>query len=601
MKGLRSPFPLVLAVLGCLGRISSADGQGLTRRAVDNPGPDGFIRHRYPSVVPLGNYIYIDGGQMFQQNNGNGSNSTQSDPYTSYPVSSTLSLNLNESWTNETVEFRAIPKAAPLLGQQVYWTDRSYNPGAFYVWGGKTMDNGSPPEDQLWYFSADGSGGGSWSQLPQGDYRQFSQLLRPAGASFTQSADTGYSFGGLASRESDRSVQKADPGYAVEGVVSYDFQTNQWANHSSESFGEYGTSIYGCAEYVPFGPNGLLVFLGGTEAPVDVKSEYLNGVSWTTLRLYDPVTGKWYKQKTTGEPPPRVERACSVGVRGPNNTYEIFIYGGSPVADGSPLSDVYVLSLPGFQFFRSDSRGTPRADHGCAVVGKGKRQMLSYGGVDAGPGLHFQNMTSDPWKQGLGIYDMSEMIWTNSYDVDAADYESPAMVRDWYAQGNMKTMTWDSDELKGLFVNGSSSTYGTMNNSATTEDLPKNSLSSAQKTGVIVGSTVGGVVVLTAIGAAIFIMRRRRRRRQSSRASSTINEYRPEPWPKDSPRLRSTTPGTMTTFVSSQTPVEPVEISGITRGELPAEEVKRTYELPVPTPHATPRLRPELPDRKFSH
>lgn len=227
--------------------------------------------------------------------------------------------------------------------------------------------------------------------------------------------------------------------------------------------------------------------------------------------------------------------------------------------------------------------------------------MLSYGGIDAGPELDFDNMTSDPWRQGLGVYDMTEMTWTNSYDVDAADYESPAVVRDWYAQGNMKTMTWDNDELKGLFVNGSSSTYGMMNNSAITEDLPKDSLSSAQRTGVIIGSTVGGVVVLTAIGAAIFLMRRRRRRRQSSRASSTINEYRPEPWPKDSPRLRSTTPGTMTTFVSSQTPVEPVEINGITRGELPAEDVKWTYELPVPTPHATPRLRPELPDRKFSH
>ncbi|KAI1651440.1 uncharacterized protein F4817DRAFT_131302 [Daldinia loculata] len=601
MKGLRSPFPLVLAVLGCLGRISLVDGHGLTRRTVDNPGPDGFIRHRYPSVVPFGDYVYIDGGQMFQPNNGNGSNSTQSDPYTSYPVSSTLSLNLNESWTNETVEFRTIPKAAPLLGQQVYWTDHSYNPGAFYVWGGKTMDNGSPPEDQLWYFSADGSGGGSWSQLPQGDYRQFSQLLRPAGASFTQSANMGYSFGGLASRESDHSIQKADPGYAVKGVVSYDFQTNQWANHSSESFGDYGTSLYGCAEYVPFGPNGLLVFLGGIETTVDVNSVYTNGVSWTELTLYDPVTGKWYTQKTTGDPPPRVERACSVGVRGPNNTYEIFIYGGSLVTYGNTFSGVYVLSLPGFHFFKSNSPGTPRADHGCAVIGKGRRQMLSYGGIDAGPELDFDNMTSDPWRQGLGVYDMTEMTWTNSYDVDAADYESPAVVRDWYAQGNMKTMTWDNDELKGLFVNGSSSTYGMMNNSAITEDLPKDSLSSAQRTGVIIGSTVGGVVVLTAIGAAIFLMRRRRRRRQSSRASSTINEYRPEPWPKDSPRLRSTTPGTMTTFVSSQTPVEPVEINGITRGELPAEDVKWTYELPVPTPHATPRLRPELPDRKFSH
>lgn len=57
MKGLRSPFPLVLAVLGCLGRISLVDGHGLTRRTVDNPGPDGFIRHRYPSGQLRWNFL----------------------------------------------------------------------------------------------------------------------------------------------------------------------------------------------------------------------------------------------------------------------------------------------------------------------------------------------------------------------------------------------------------------------------------------------------------------------------------------------------------------------------------------------------------------
>ncbi|KAI8960708.1 hypothetical protein F5Y11DRAFT_254444 [Daldinia sp. FL1419] len=597
MKGLRSPLPLALAVLACLGINGSVDGHGLARRAAD---PNSFIRHRYPSVVAFGNYVYIDGGQMFRPNNENGTNSTQLDPYTPYAVNSTLSLDLTESWTSETVGIRSIPKTAPLFGQQVLWSDHSYNPGGFSVWGGMTMDNEPPPEDQFWYFHTDGSGGGSWEQAPLGDYRQFTQLLRPAGASFAQSATTGYAFGGLATRETDHTIQKAYPGYAAKGVISYDFNSGRWANHSSDSFGQYGTSLYGCAEYVPFGPNGLLIFLGGAETPVDATAEYISGVGWTTLTLYDPVTRKWYTQKTTGWGPPQIERACSVGVRGPENTYEIFIYGGSSANYGDTSSDVYVLSLPGFVFFKSNAPGTPRADHGCAVVGKGKRQMLSYGGVDAGQWLRFSNMTKDPWKQGLGVYDMTEMAWTNSYDVDAANYESPAVVKDWYSQGGMKTMTWDNDELKELFVNGSSR-YDMMNNSSITKEPPKSTLSSAQRTGAIVGGVVGGIVVLTAVGAAIFLMRRRRRRRQSSQASSTINEYRPEPWPKDSPRMRSTTPGTIMTFGSSPTPVEPVEISGTTRGELPAEDVEWTYELPVPTPHATPRLRPELPDRKFPH
>ncbi|KAG4219250.1 hypothetical protein PC116_g32270 [Phytophthora cactorum] len=163
-----------------------------------------------------------------------------------------------------------------------------------------------------------------------------------------------------------------------------------------------------------------------------------------------------------------------------------FIYGGSSANHaGNTFSDVYVLSLPGFVFFKSNSSGTPRADHGCAVIGNGKRQMLSYGGIDADPDLGSHNMTPDPWKQSLGIYDMSEMIWKDSYDVNAADYESPAVVRDWYAQGNIETMTWDNDELKELLLNGSSSTYGAMNNSSVMDDPPQSSLNSEQRIGAI--------------------------------------------------------------------------------------------------------------------
>lgn len=259
--------------------------------------------------------------------------------------------------------------------------------------------------------------------------------------------------------------------------------------------------------------------------------------------------------------------------------------------------DVFVLSLPGFNFFKAESPGTPRADHVCVTIGIGKRQMLSYGGVDGGSGLASSSMTPDPWKQGIGIYDMSELKWLDSYDpiAAAASYESPAMVTDWYRNAGMESVIWDSDAVKALFINGSSGTYGEPNN--TTINGSDGSQQSSRRIGAIVGGTVGGVVVLTIAGVAIFFLRRRRRRRQSTPTvvAETIDEYRPEPWPKDSPRMRSTTPGTMMTFISGPTP-EPVEISGTAREELPAEDVDWTYELPVPTP----RLRPELPDRKFS-
>ncbi|KAI1214118.1 uncharacterized protein F4807DRAFT_114821 [Annulohypoxylon truncatum] len=597
MKGSCAPLvsPLLLAALWLLGgREGLVDGRGIARRDADGdfPGLDGFVRHRYPTVVAFSYYLYIDGGELSQQVNGTGSNGTQSgQTYPSYAANSTFSLNLNESWTNETVTFRSITKTAPLIDQQIYWSDPTNGAGALYTWGGMAVGSDPPPENQLWLFNTDGTGGGTWSEVTQGDFRDFSKLSQPVGAAFTQANHVGYALGGQVTSRTDAAVQKEDPGYALTGLISYNFETGLWANSSTVSnYGGYGTNINGLAQFVPFGPNGLLLFFGGAETPVDATNDSVVQVLWNTVTLHDPVTGMWYRQATSGTRPPTIERACSVGVQGPNNTYEIFIYGGSSDQTESTSADVHILSLPGFVFFDAHSPGTPRADHACAVVGGGKRQMLSYGGVDGGPGLRNPTMTPDPWKQGLGIYDMKELKWTDSYDPNTAEYESPKEVADWYAQGGMNTVTW-CNNLEELFVNGSSGTYGTTGNSTSTEP----DSSRFKKTGVIVGCTVGGVVFLSVTSTLVFlILRWRRRRRESTMVASTFNEYRPEPWPKDSPRMRSVTPGTM---VSSPTPVEPIEISGTVRGELPAEDVEWTYELPVPTP----RLRPELPDRKYSH
>ncbi|KAI0012974.1 hypothetical protein F4779DRAFT_625630 [Xylariaceae sp. FL0662B] len=543
------PFVLLLVSI-CMGRIVNGDGR-LANRDADTPGPVNFIRHQFPSVVVLDDYAYIDGGEIFSRVNGTEPDASAS----AHTLNTTLSLKLNQSWTNETVELRSIPKTAPLLSRQIYWVDPRVK--TFYTWGGTASGSASPPaNDELWRFAADDSGGGQWFQVTQGDYRDFSRLVRPVGAAFTQSADVGYALGGAVTSKTDTSVRKDGPGYALLGLVSFNFDTGRWENTSSAEFQGYGTSLNARAEYVPFGPNGLLLFLGGAETPVDATEASIVQISWDTLTLHDPVTGKWYTQATTGTRPPTVERACSVGVRGPNNTYEIFMYGGVSDQTGSASSEVYVLSLPGFVFFRSTSPGTPRRDHACAVVGK--KQMLSVGGNDGRRTTNSSAVSLDPWKQGLGIFDMSEMKWTNSYDPGAEDYASPAVVDEWYRRGGMGFVRWNDEEVKGLFINGTSTSYGGGRNSPTS--TPSNSShKSASSTGAIVGGAVGGAIAL--ISAAIIILlvlRRRKRRSPRKTMDSTIAEYRPEPWPK-SDSWRSCTPGKM----RSPTPMLGQQISGL--------------------------------------
>lgn len=97
------------------------------------------------------------------------------------------------------------------------------------------------------------------------------------------------------------------------------------------------------------------------------------------------------------------------------------------------FGDIWVLSLPGFRWFKVDDEVTPRAMHDCALVGK--RQMLVIGGLDFGVNDSFGWRDPDPWKQGVGLLDLPTMTWSSQYDPDASDYDSPDFVKEWYNSG----------------------------------------------------------------------------------------------------------------------------------------------------------------------
>ncbi|KAM0563725.1 hypothetical protein ACHAPJ_001457 [Fusarium lateritium] len=150
-------------------------------------------------------------------------------------------------------------------------------------------------------------------------------------------------------------------------------------------------------------------------------------VSFSNITIFDPSSKEWYSQQSTGGPPnPRVD-FCSVGVPGQNGTYEIYIYGGTQNFENKSFGDVWVLSLPGFRWFKADGEAPRRAMHGCALVGN--RQMLSIGGNDLGQQGGWRD--KDPWEQGIGILDLPNMTWSNEYDADASQYDSPEVVRNW--------------------------------------------------------------------------------------------------------------------------------------------------------------------------
>lgn len=188
-----------------------------------------------------------------------------------------------------------------------------------------------------------------------------------------------------------------------------------------------------------------------------------------------------------------------------------FMYGGTLSAGGTS-DEVFVLSLPGFVLFKAPGRSTKRSEHSCVVVGK--RQLLSVGGSDGSLGFPGSLLDPDPWKQGLGVFDMMRMAWSDGYRADAEAYESPAIVREWYAQGGLKSVVWSSPEVERLFALAPtpSGTPSNPNSPTPSGGAPGSSATgSSTPVGAIVGGVVGGVAALALVGLVVWFFRRRAR------------------------------------------------------------------------------------------
>lgn len=94
-----------------------------------------------------------------------------------------------------------------------------------------------------------------------------------------------------------------------------------------------------------------------------------------------------------------------------------------------------------------ESPGGRRAEQTCVPVGK--RQVLSIGGIN--PYLNPWT-TQDPAAQGLMIFDMVDLKWSDTYNADAAAYQAPEPVKEWYSKGSLDSVEWSSGDVQRLFA-----------------------------------------------------------------------------------------------------------------------------------------------------
>ncbi|OJD33142.1 kelch repeat protein [Diplodia corticola] len=445
-------------------------------------------------------------------------------------------IGLSSSWNNQTLISVPVPRPTSFvpLEFETLW----YDPNSSYVYsfGGEISQDGyipnpygtiTIPEESIWRFSFDGTGeDGQWTEAlgPTGEKSFPSDIKRPIMGASASDNQNAYYIGGAIYKWTTNDVGNMTELHNVPGLLQFDFSTQTLTNDTNAV--PYFASVWteqnqtvnlaGLMTSVPlFGSQGVFVLVGGQSNDTGKTEQW-----WETVTVFDPAKKSWYSQKATGEIPEtkagRVRDGssnnhCAFGAQNDDlETFEIFVFGDF---EAMPTAQTYyILSLPSFTWFASNVSSLPRrVQHTCTATHN--RQMIMVGGLDPDQRNNIDpqdwDETPDPWHQGIGVFDMTALKYTDEYDANAANYVAPQMVQDHYK--NTRYPMWDDPSLKDIFEStrsGNSSSSG---------------LSGGEIAGVVVSAIFGPLLCIFIVA---FLVRRKTRRSQREQRASELGERR---------------------------------------------------------------------------
>ncbi|KAL8828181.1 MAG: hypothetical protein Q9170_006711 [Blastenia crenularia] len=386
-------------------------------------------------AIVVGDYVYIDGGEIALGQQPHPTNGSMPNPtYDLVGLNISLSLPLAQSWNPDTVRFNVtIKPGMPLWNFQSLWHDETDD--SLWAFGGEiSILESINPDLGIWNLKLNGGGGGTWTQ--KADFRgsPWNQgITRPLGAAGRSSNNTGLLLGGYSSARSSPLTGDLVDFVPTPGLLTYDFGNGTWANVANIPHVSTSKAIeWSAMELVPFGPNGLMIVIGGETSNLTGYAPGEQGRTMAQITVFEPVTLRFYEQTATGDkvPTPR-NRFCTAGVGySTTGSYEIYMYGGY-TGNLGPGAEQYdeISGRSKTQYWAVDaSHKSARFGHTCHVVGSS--QLLSIGGADAAQ--------SDPWStvdpafQGLGIFNLNKWNWTSGYNADAAPYKRADAIETFY-------------------------------------------------------------------------------------------------------------------------------------------------------------------------
>ncbi|CAG8954259.1 hypothetical protein HYFRA_00005879 [Hymenoscyphus fraxineus] len=323
-----------------------------------------------------------------------------------------------------------------------------------YWYGGEPYAENKANFPTVWGFPIENEGNFKWS---------FSGFTELCSSAYATTATAYYSLGGYTSYANDPAVTGIG-GYrpAISRLVKYDFQNQTWSNSSTVGMAGYeeGLSVVGQGVFVPiFGKDGIIIFLGG-DSPTSQDWKIASSLQpMSQITIFDVSSGQSYSQPATGTSIP-VSRVsfCAVGVG----------------ASDSSTREIVATDLS-FEWFKAPVEVTNRLDHQCEVIVS--RQMLSIGGIIENNVTH-----KDPWANGLGIWDMTEVAWKTEYDPHAAPYTPSSIIKEHYQDSTKHyPKSWGNPTFEFIFRASRNISNMAPNNTASPKASPKDTLADPTK------------------------------------------------------------------------------------------------------------------------
>ncbi|PLB46355.1 hypothetical protein P170DRAFT_438177 [Aspergillus steynii IBT 23096] len=498
--------------------------------------------------------VYLDGGYLWREEGytSGAPQFTSDDNQEGKLYYLNLSSTFDTSSDNLTALFGSIPKAgaaannlAPNYRDGVMFA----NDDQLYLYGGllRSTESQDPPAgDRVLGYEKYQYGpyrssweAGFYEDQLDNDVTRY--VTHGAGAS-APSENLGFYFSGMhganwGSIADDQSANRSSQ--RMIKVDMSEMRGNVWSNTSLPDY----VPARANAELVwlPVSDSGVLVAIGGVLNPESIyRTDGLSNAQMNasqraspgfmeTVSVYDIADEKWYVQNTTGDIPPALAQFCSVYASASDgSSHNIYIYGGYDglETDSDPSDDVYVLSLPSFEWIKLFSGQKQHGRHGHKCVKPYPDKMLVLGGK-------YKTVTDCLDGGIVQVFNLNTGRFQDKYDPqDWGEYKVPDLVTGRIggdSKGSAKTTSpksWTNSSLEGVFLSKYTKTitswypYNRTDNSTprpTVSVVPDKKNGFPGWAGAIIGVVLGLLLIAGAI--AFWCFRRRRRAKGSQQTS----------------------------------------------------------------------------------